>query len=90
LVMGVALWVAVLLATFRHRKDALMTFLLIMFWSIFLFFSLTKTKLPTTREDLATNSSLWYWVDRTMLAATLLLASESVRWFKTKILHEKI
>ena len=90
LVMGVALWVAVLFATFRRHKDVLTTFLLFMFWSIFLFFSLTKTKLPTTREDLATNSSLWYWVDRTMLAATLLLASESVRWFKTKILHEKI
>jgi hypothetical protein len=91
LVMGIALWVAVLLATFRHRKDALMAFLLIMFWSIFLFFSLIKTDVPIRYSPgMQTDPRIWYWVDRTMLAATLILARESLRWFKPKILQEKI
>jgi len=85
LVMGIALWVAVLFATFRRRKDVLTTFLLIMFWSIFLFFSFIKTDLPTTRPNLQTDPRMWYWVDRTMLAATLILSKEIVQWGKRSI-----
>jgi 4-amino-4-deoxy-L-arabinose transferase-like glycosyltransferase len=89
LVMGIALWFAVLFATFSRRKDALTVFLLIMFWSIFLFFALIKTDMPTTRQNIATDPKMWYWVDRTMLAATLLLAKEIMCWVKKIFLNRE-
>lgn len=60
--------------TLRRKKDHLATFLLVAFWAVFLFFSFTLYRRPPRSQDtlLEVGDVLWYWSDRTMLAAALM------------------
>lgn len=70
--LGIILWAGVIYCVLCKNKDSLTVFLLVMFIVIFVFFASINLKTPT-RSGLRTDAvGAWYWVDRTMLAATLL------------------
>jgi len=77
-VFAVVLWLGVALATLQKNKSSLTVFSLTMFWGIFGFFALMATKDPT-RDDALLDPVLWYWVDRTMLPASLLAGNVLAR-----------
>jgi 4-amino-4-deoxy-L-arabinose transferase-like glycosyltransferase len=67
--VGVLLLGAVLLSTFRPpSREHIRTFLLVMFWAWFGFFTLIKKGNPPGRLDPAS----WIWVDVTMFPAIIL------------------
>jgi 4-amino-4-deoxy-L-arabinose transferase-like glycosyltransferase len=79
--LGVLLLAAVLAATVRpRRRDPLWIFLLVMFWGIFVFFTLIKRGDPPFRLDPVS----WIWVEITILPAIVLtgarLADLRGRW----------
>ena len=70
--LGVILWAGVIYCALCKNKDSQTVFLLVMFIVIFIFFASINLKAPN-RPHLRTDAiGSWYWVDRTMLAATLL------------------
>jgi len=69
--LSLILWAGVLFAAVLRRKDALTVFLLAMFALIFVFFSVIRTT-SIEVNGVMTDPVNWYWVDRTILPATLL------------------
>ncbi len=69
LALGVLLLGAVLVTTFRPpARDSVRVFLLVLFWGVFLFFTMIKVGNPPGRLDPVS----WIWVEVTMFPAVIL------------------
>ena len=67
---GVILLGGVLIVTFQNKQhDHILKFLVLLFWTIFGFFTLLRPGTPSRNLD----PVVWFWVDLTLLAAVLLV-----------------
>ena len=78
--IGILLFGAVLITTIGPGRDSMRWFLLLLFWVVFVFFSLIKPGDPPGRLDPVS----WIWVEVTMIPAVVLagarLADATGKW----------